>query len=259
MNIKFIHRILISLGLTYLLLSSIDVLAQDSLFLEINGDALTVDIDNVALEQVVETLNQQTTATLEIDGSVLGQPTATVSAVFENVPLRDGVNRLLKGHNHLINYRQAAQAPGSISIRLVAASKPLERPLESPQEDTPLETANSDELIKRMRASLEQKDTDGLTAALAEAVEHPAVLVRREAIRIFRNMDDNVPIELLHDMVLTDPDSSMRLLALEAAAKHRGEDNLEETLEVLAQAEKDADSRVSDRAAELFEQLSPPK
>ena len=37
------------------------------------------------------------------------------------------------------------------------------------------------------------------------------------------------------------------------------EDNLEETLEVLAEAEDDADSRVSDRAAELLEQLKPPE
>ena len=255
MNIKFIHRIFISLCLVYLLLSSIGTLAQDLLFIEIKGDALTVDIENVTLEKVVETLNQQATTTLEIDGSVLGQPTATVTVAFEDVPLRDGVNRLLKGHNHLINYRKAAQSPGSISIRLVAASKPLERALDKPQKYTQAAAAGSDELIKRLRTLIGQEDIDSLTAALAEAIEHPTVLVRREAIRIFRSMGDDAPVELLHDMVLTDPDSSMRLLALEVAVKHKNEDNFEETLEVLVHAEEDADSRVSERAAELLRQL----
>jgi hypothetical protein len=236
------------LGFLCWLIGGTIINAQEPLYIEINGDTLTADVVKAPLEQVIDELNQQTSASISISGTVLNRPDATVSATFEKLPLRDGINQLLKGHGHLLNFAKNAQPPGAIKIRLIAAAPPVERPVVSNDTAPP---AGDEDLEKRMQKLLEDEDTDGLKAVLPEAVSHPDITVRLEALHVFDSLDEaDLPIDLVQQMALTDPEAALRLQALEVIGKQ----NNERATEILKQLVDGADPQVGARARELLEQ-----
>jgi hypothetical protein len=249
MQCKFFSLAPAGLGLIGWLIGGTIINAQESLFIEINGDTVTADVDRVPLEEVIDALNEQTSATISISGTVLSRPEATVSATFENLPLRNGINQLLKGHGHLLNFNKQTQQPGTINIRLIAAAPPVARPV--PGSNT--QTAANDDLLERLRTLADEEDIAGLTAALAEAVNDTNMPVRLEALRIFDTLDEeDLPMDQVQQMALSDPEPALRLQALEVIGKQ----NNERAKEALTQIAQGGDEVTSGRAGELLEKLN---
>ena len=70
--------------------------------IHLNGDRLTVRVTGVPLDDVLNAIADQSDA--EIRGSVLTPRDITTD--FENVPVQDGLHRILGDQNFLLTYRQ---------------------------------------------------------------------------------------------------------------------------------------------------------
>jgi hypothetical protein len=225
----------------------------------VEGGLMSVDLQRKPLNLVLEEVGRQSGITFIIPAFV---EEVLVSEQFQGLSLAEGIRRLLKGYNYLLEYESSPmQSAGgkdsptmsvrvleskvldSEEIRAIAKTQPRRKPHEA--------GTGPEDRITQLRTLAEQKDQAQLMSSLSNFVHDPEQQVREVVLEILRNMEDDAPVELMVEIGLRDPSPELRTAALASLVERQGE----AALESLERAMEDSDPNVREQASEWIEQL----
>ena len=238
-------------------------------FVRVKDNLLTVKLKDVPLEKVLTEIVNQTGIQISIDGPM----EELVSADFSDLPLDEGLKRLLRDFNHIFIYRGAKARAPEPEIRKVIiyskrgeiSDKRLEPRVIRPEKRPPrkLKQAPRESLVRApedKNERVEDKTVD-LTPELKDEksiVELTAVLLndndeeaRDEAAQALGDLRDSRAIGALIQ-ALKDKDAGVRESAVDALGTIGGE----EVLRPLMDSLKDEDEDVREAAAEALKNLT---
>lgn len=246
-----------------------------SFTLTVKDNVLNANIENTPLEQVLKKLAQQTDIKAYLRESVAKEE---VYAQIDNLPLEEGIKRLLKGKNYVLTYDPASLSkdnPTSRKIkelRVVSGSGTLEEVGDAEMSDSPSTEENS--LVSSGEKSLEELTQEALQASepedrvkalqglarwsrigkkeevLSTAVtalrEDETTEVRKGALDLLVDqMPGTIPLEPLADTAQKDSDPELRRRALVHLVSMSDPKN---AVKYLKQALNDPDSKVRQEA-----------
>jgi HEAT repeat protein len=155
------------------------------------GDRLTVQLDGVPLREVLAELARQATLHLTIDEAAGNE---RVSASFHDVPLVDGIDRLLGPHAYALLYAPTSPLDGESELKgigelivLAGQDPPADREEPRPTEPTQADGLGHPDPQVRI-AALETRAQQGPEAAinaLAQALVDPDEQVRARALELW--------------------------------------------------------------------------
>lgn len=244
--------------------------------LSIRDNALSAKIENAPLGEVLKELARQAHLEVYLRGSSAEEK---VSARFDNLPLEEGIKRLLKGKDYTLTYDRTMPASSRVAeIRVIsngsgpitkisdeAASVPTAK---DPTGERPksLEEKSIEELV---REALQAPDPAARTAALKalvgreeEAKTLPTAVsalrdqdpqVRGAALEVLQGINATTATEPLVEMALKDASPQLRLEALEELV---GRSEPQAALDYLKQALEDGDPQIRSRAQDLFQEIA---
>jgi len=200
----------------------------------LQGDRLTVQVTDVALDDVLQAIAAPSKA--EIRGTVKQPHSVTVE--FTDAPLRDGLTRLLGDQNFLLTYRE----DGSLRT-LTLLGGPLEPSTEArivkaaPTSTTQPPASNPTDLLQRpvpITGKLQQivgQPTATMQQLLDITLRQEDASVRAEALRVGMNAVDTVPD--LRDSVVRSLQSTDDA-ALTSLLRNMAPDRIQEILAQMA-------------------------
>ncbi|MCF6147837.1 MAG: HEAT repeat domain-containing protein [Candidatus Kuenenia sp.] len=234
---------------------------------------LSVKLENSPLEKVLKEIMAQSGARIWLTDSIDTQ----VTIEYHDIPIREGIHRILKDKNYAFSYDPNELKEGKISIVSANKSKEIytptsKKPLEKltkrggkkkkkkEKKDTKFDALAKDALEnedaeKREDAIIELGETEDKKAIeiIAKALETDANEdVRLSAIDALLEIDDDSIVKPLSKAALTDKDPWVRESAVEAL----GEIESEEAIEIIKKALNDEDGSVREIAQELLDELN---
>jgi hypothetical protein len=248
--------------------------------LTVHNNLLSAQIESVSLKEVLERLSQLADIEVFSKGS-LGNETVRVE--FKNLPLEEGIRRILQGKSYALAYAQSSYSPGHTASPRVVGIRVVPK---GPGPDTAHGNSDSPTIYfggiggnapdverntehERSRESVAAADTKDRVAALSALTEaagennaealHAIVAgledehadVREAALDMLQSGVGPVPPEPLSEMAMKDGSSQNRMVALMLLAERDGQ----AALDPLNKALTDPDSRVSEMAQMLLENL----
>jgi len=227
--------------------------SEASFVLTLKGHLLNAKIKTVSLKEVLERLSRLANIEVSLEKSV-GDETVTVE--FENLPLEEGIMRILQGKSYALTYARNPFSKGRrvlpkvVAIRVVpeGAGSSMDRERAdsvillpgSSETGIPTET-----LEGRMGDALFPRDSD---KGLGLRDQDPRV--REAALEMLGQGDQPLPVDSLAGMVLTDKSPHLRMDAMSLLAEKGGDG----ALDTLRQAIRDPDPGVSGLAMGLLEE-----
>lgn len=243
-----------------LALEAWDDALESATAISVHGETLSVNLQEVPLNLVLEELARQANVNFVIPDGV-GE--TLVSDTFKDVPLREGIRRLLKGHNYLLEYIPSSKGSGDRSLPLAMRIRVLEKRSGdsaqvtpgSPVQRTTAGRGDSSGYVASRVAELRdlatEDDKEKLKTALTGAISDANDEVRDTVLDILENMDTDAPPELLAGMALQDPNPEFRIRALDLLV----ESHPEAAQQPLERALSDGNTEVRDLASELLKDL----
>ncbi len=248
-----------------------------SLVLSLQGNSLSVQVEQVPLGEVLAAIAQQTGLTVHLVGSVAEDE---VSVEFQNLPLQEGINRIVGGRNYVLVYAQAPAATGRLGLRGAreigvtpsgaASSIPSgsgDSAVVRPGGNTRTEDLRSlQEWVRELgeapeqavgesapQASEEQGDEGerDVLAVIAAALRDEDPLVRAAALELLGETHTPLLLGPLAEAALSDRSPQRRTEAQEPLAEGEGV----AAVDVLRQGLGDSDPRVRSLAQELLDVL----
>jgi len=231
-----------------------DVSASGASFvLTLKGNLLNAKIETVSLKEVLERLSRLTNIEVSLEKSVVDE---TVSVEFKNLPLEEGIRRILQGKSYALTY---ARNPFSKGRRVLPKVVGIRVVPEGPGSSMDKERADSvillpgssargrtpESLEGQMGNALSPKDSD---KGLGLRDQDPKV--REAALERLGQGDQPMPVDSLAEMVLTDKSPQLRMDAMGLLAEKGGDG----ALDTLKQAIRDPDPGVSGLAKGLIEE-----
>ena len=226
----------------------------------VEAGLMSVDLRRKPLNLVLEEVGRQSDITFIVPAFA---EEVLVSEQFQGLSLAEGIRRLLRGYNYLLEYESSPiqSADGKVSptmsvrvleskvldseeIRAIAKTQPQREPRGTG-------TGGPEERVTRLRKLAEQGDQAQLVSSLSNFVHDPEQQVREVVLEILRNMQDGAPVELMVEIGLRDPSPELRTAALAALVERQGE----AALGSLEQAMQDSDPGVREQASEWINQL----
>lgn len=236
---------------------------------------LTVDVRDAPLDEVLAAVGEEAGVAIQIRGDL----TAPVTQSFADVPLDEGIRRLLRGHSYMLASNDAGQG------RRLEISILTSHPVGTAASAASASAANDEqEKLQRVRALAGRKDPEAIlelsrlaggdpsaavraqavaalgrlrtqdaSAALTQALADPSASVRIQAMRGVKSLKGASAVGDLQAIAVNDPDVSVRRQAVRLMSDIR---NPEVPL-LLEQAAADSDPQVSQeakRAAKRWEQ-----
>ncbi len=179
--------------------------------IELKEGLLTVDVQDAALNQVLTAVAEQGNfRVLFVDPAQ-----NRISLAFADLPLKKGLEELLKGHDHIFRY---SGKNGSLSTVAVYARKTSTTPTQSLQR----QPAQHTQAIDPQSIDPDEPDVALLSA---QALGSPDEDVRLEAVEELADLDN--PAETAHvltEVLLKDENSDVREAALESLADFEDQD-----------------------------------
>ncbi len=245
----------------------------------VRGNLLSVQIDQASLREVLGKLARQIPLTVTAPSSVLQD---RVSMTFTNVPLEEGIERILQGRQFaLISTRSSdtqgrptqakvleivvldsADSPSPRASLETLASSPI--PVHRPtpkflQEEVPLnylkwealQAWDSDTRLAALEKLSERGDEGEVLETLATALQDEAPEIRAAALELLEDNGESLPSAPVARMAREDDNPELRMQALEVL----GELEPEIAVGPLTQALQDSDPEVRELATELLEDL----
>lgn len=199
---------------------------------------LSVQVQNRSLVWILQEISNQSGVPILLSEGIKDRP---VSIQFQDLPLDQGLQVLLKTLDAFLFYGAQEQPPAALRAVWVYPKGQGSRIVPAPSEayagaaeiqqnlsdPDPAERARTVELlIKRQR-------TRALDVVL-QVLQDPDEKVRSRALYRAVHLDLAMPTDLMQHLVLSDPSSVVRFLALEAVAKAPGADpsKIRETAEL---------------------------
>jgi len=247
--------------------------------LSVRGNLLSVQINQASLREVLGALARQIPLTVTAPSPVLQD---RVTMTFTNVPLEEGIERILQGRQFaLISTRASdtqglpAQAKVLEIVVLNSADSPspmasLETLAPSPlpvrraalkffQEEDPLnylkwkaiQGPDADTRLAALERLSERGDEGEVLETMVTALEDEAPEIRAAALELLEDQGETLPLAPVARMAREDDNPELRMQALEVLG------DLEPELAVgpLIQALQDSDPEVREFATDLLEDL----
>lgn len=246
--------------------------------LSIKNNTLSAEIENALLGEVLKELARQAQIEVYISESSVEDK---ISAKFDNLPLEEGIKRLLKGKNYTLTFARKDSAPPRVAeIKVVNGSTPVSKlstepastasepkttdgegksPEDLAAEKSPeelaklaLEGTDSDIRVTALKALRVRGDEEQVKSTTTSALQDQDAKVRGTAIEM---MDSGISVSLdvVKEMALHDPNPEFRISAIE----HFGESSEPGvTLEALKQLTQDPDPQVKAVADHMLNEYS---
>lgn len=251
---------------------------EEGLDIKFNNGQLSAKLKNSPLEKVLKEVMSQSGAKIWLNDSIDG----TVTIEFQNIPIGEGVRRMLKDKNYAFVYARQDVKEGKLSI--VSASKSKEiftKVKEEPPRKLPQRTGLP--VAKKDKPKKEQPPFESL---VKDALENEDPSKREDAIIALGESKDKKAIEIISKALTNDPTEDVRLSAIDAlldigdksivdplsaALKDRdpwvresavealGEVGGEAAIEFIKNALSDEDGSVRELAQETLEELNAKK
>lgn len=250
----------------------------NGLRVELSGELLSVEAQDVVLQELLEEIARQSGLTISFHESL----TRRVTTKFEALELPAAIDRLLHGASYALQY--APGEPGASARRLwLFTSGEWEASVGAETSPTQRSNPLDDAAAARLEAvaALAEADTDPFAFALASAVADESPAVRFEAVHALGEIGGEISTRLLQHALL-DADADVRTAAVDALAEAGGEQSVtalagvmtdpdpalrenavyalgeiggETAIDVLRQASTDADELVREAAADVLREL----
>lgn len=252
--------------------------SEETFEIKFSNGQLSAKLKNSPLEKVLKEIMDQSGARIWLNDAI----DATVTMEFQNVPIREGVRRILKDKNYAFLYAPNEIKEGKLSIISASKSKetftkikeePHKKPPQKPvpptakkgktkKEPPPFETLVKDALEnedagKREDSIIalgESKDKKAIETIAKALVNDPSEDVRLSSIDALLEIGDKSVAEPL-SLALKDRDPWVRESAVEALGEVGGE----AAIEFIKSALSDEDGSVRELAQETLEELNSKK
>ncbi|MCF6153711.1 MAG: HEAT repeat domain-containing protein [Candidatus Brocadia sp.] len=239
-----------------------------------NGQ-LSVKIKNSPLEKVLKEIMSQSGARIWLNDSIDG----TVTVEFQNIPIGEGVRRILKDKNYAFAYALHEVKEGKLSI--ISASKSKE--IFTKVNDEPPRKVISRPGMPVARKEKPKKEQTSFESLVEDALENEDSGKREDAIIALGESKDTRAIEIISKALANDPNEDVRLSAIDAlldigdksivdplssalkdqdpwvresAVEALGEVGGEAAIEFIKSALNDEDGSVRELAQEILEELN---
>lgn len=173
-----------------------------------NGQ-LSAKLKNSSLKEVLAEVMQQSKAKIWINDSI---DNTVVTAEFHDLPIREGISKILKDKNYAFIYSPNETKDGKISfiennksgINYSRFHEPVEDPMDDPQRrlSPPVEEAD------------EEKPT--LEALVKDALENESIEKREEAVIALGENKSKEAIDIISKVLTSDQNEDVRLTAIDA-------------------------------------------
>ncbi len=246
---------------------------EEPLDIKFNDGQLSVRLKNSPLEKVLKEIMLQSGARIWLHDTI----DTTVTIEFQNVPVGEGIRRILKDKNYAFVYAPHETREGKLSI--VSASKSKEI-FTKAKEEPKKKPATPPQPVKKEKP---KKEKPTFEALVKDALENTDAGKREDAIIALGESKDKRALETIAKALANDPSEDVRLSAIDAmleigdkgivdplsnALKDRdpwvresavealGEVGGEAAIEFIKSALNDEDGSVRELAQEILEELS---
>lgn len=218
----------------------------------VRGETVSVAVSGMPLGEVLEEFGRESGIEFSVPDDVGSEP---VSDSFRDLSLENGIRRLLKGHNYLVEYGRSSLGGASQGLPRAVKVRVLGKSMVRTGAEI---TAGSrggrggDDRIRELKRLADQGDGAQLSGALADAAHDSDDKVREAALEVMEGMEKDAPANLLMEMALADTNPALRKQALQLLSEINGQ----AALEPLNQARTDNDAEVRDLASELLDAIN---
>ncbi len=213
---------------------------EETFEIKFSNGQLSAKLKNSPLEKVLKEIMEQSGARIWLNDAI----DATVTMEFQNVPIREGVRRILKDKNYAFLYAPHEIKEGKLSI--ISASKSKEiftktkdvPPKKPPQKPVP-------PIAKKGKA---KKEKPSFEVLVKDALENEDAGKREDAIIALGESKDKKALETIAKALMNDPSEDVRLSSIDALL----EIGDKSVVEPLSHALKDRDPWVRESTVEAL-------
>jgi len=213
---------------------------EEGLDIKFNNGQLSVKLKNSPLEKVLKEIMSQSGARIWLNDSIDG----TITLEFQNIPIGEGVRRILKDKNYAFAYALHEGKEGKLSIISASKSKEI---FTKVKEEPPRKLSPKPGLpvSKKDKPKKEKPSFESLTK---DALENEDPGKREDAIIALGESKDIKAIEIISKALANDPIEDVRLSAIDALLDI-GDKSIVDPLSI---ALKDRDPWVRESAVEAL-------
>ncbi len=251
---------------------------EESLGIKYSNGQLSAKLKNSPLETVLKEVMSQSGARIWLNDSIDG----TVTIEFQNLPIGEGVRKILKDKNFAFVFYHSDVKEGKLSIVNASKSKEI---FTMVKEEPPRKLSPKPKLPVTQKEN-QTKDQSSLETLAKDALESEDSGKREDAIIALGESKDTKAIEIISKALANDPVEDVRLSAIDAlldigdksivdplsialndrdpwvresAVEALGEVGNESAIEFIKNALNDEDGSVRELAQEILEELNTKK
>lgn len=225
-------------GMMHVLQASIPS-GEEVLDIKFSNGQLSARIKNSPLEKVLKEIMSQSGARIWLSDSMEG----TVTVEFQNIPIGEGVRRILKDKNYAFAYAIHEAKEGKLSI--ISASKSREV-FTKVKEEPPKPPAR--EVMPVVKKEKPKKEKTSFESLAKDALENEDPGKREDAIIALGESKYPGAVEIISKALANDPNEDVRLSAIDALLEI-GDESIAEHLSI---ALRDRDPWVRESAVEAL-------
>jgi HEAT repeat protein len=185
--------------------------APPSIEIAVEQGRLSVDVRDAPLDEVLLAVGEEAGIAIEIRGDL----TAHVTHSFADLPLDEGIRRLLRGHSYTLS--GDAERSRRIEISILTSYR-TEAVAAAGNASTP---GDDQDRLQRIRALAGRKDAEAIAELSRLAGGDPNPVVRGQAIAALgrlKTQEASLPLTL----ALSDPSAAVRMQALRGVKSLKG-------------------------------------
>ena len=178
---------------------------------------LTISVQDAPLDEVLQAVGDESGIAIETRGDLA----ASITISFADVPLYEGIRRLLRGHSYMLSGDVDQSRRIEISV---LTSYRTEAPAGTGKVATPGDERGK---LQRIRELAGRKDAEAIAFLTRLAGGDPSPIVRSQAVAALGRLrieEASAPVAL----ALTDPSAAVRIQALRGVKTLKGADALQE-------------------------------
>ena len=213
---------------------------EETFEIKFSNGQLSAKLKNSPLEKVLKEIMEQSGARIWLNDAI----DATVTMEFQNVPIREGVRRILKDKNYAFLYAPNEIKEGKLSI--ISASKSKE--IFTKTKDVPPKKPHQKPVPPIAKKGKAKKEKPPFEVLVKDALENEDAGKREDAIIALGEGKDKKAIETIAKALANDPSEDVRLSSIDALL----EIGDKSVAEPLSRALKDRDPWVRESAVEAL-------